>query len=598
MSPRLYPRFMVLVGLVLSACSERSAPLGVDAAPAAPAPDARMPDARVLADAAPPDATPFCGDGVRQPSEECDRQDFGGRSCVDEGYYTGQLACRPECKVEASGCTGRCGDGKINGPELCDDALPLTGTCRSRGFLVGIPVCAAGCALQGCRNFSLPHDEIVLWGRDDTSQLGASMAFAGDVDGDGRADLLAAAPGEVRILGMQGAVYLLAGSANGRATINDAARFVDDSWDNLGSLALEVAPARDLDGDGHADFVIAAHTDARGLDIYLVYGRREPFTGTLKLTDLVERGAAARFSMPPAALAALRPWLPGAPLLAAPSAMLSRRAALGVPDLTGDGRDDLVVTVPGDGDDLSVTYVIPGDRVRYSGTVVLPPPVAPLPPPVHAVVVGTMAGGLLGNDAGAGDLDGDRVADLFVTSGDDVQVFYGPIHGVLSPANAAAHTSLGSITSLAVADLDGDHDAELVVTTRGGGYLFRGGASRRRGPLLADGADLQLGTSGGASVRVGGDVDGDGHPDLVFTGLGILRGPIVQTGFLSLDRSSLRWQPSAPGNTSESPVDVALGDFNGDGFDDVALAVPRTGNGFETDHGVVQILHGATPPAR
>jgi len=572
-------RLAVFVGLVVSACANEQ-PAGVDASPS-PAPDATAPplDAAVP-DAATPDASPFCGDGVRQEGEGCDRQDFEGRTCVDEGYYAGQLACRPECKIEASGCSGRCGDGAINGPERCDDALPLTGTCRSRGFLTGTPRCAAGCAFQGCSNVSSSGEGIVLGGRDVTSQLGASLAFAGDVDGDGREDLLAAAPGEVRVLGKKGAVYLVPGSPEGRATINAAARFVDDSWKDPGSLVLQVASARDLDGDGRSDFVIAAATGSGVLDVYLIYGRPQPFTGTLKLADLVESGAAARFSIP------------------LTSARLGRRVALGVPDVTGDGRDDFLLAVPDYGGGLGATYVIPGDPVRYSGTLVLPAPVAPLPLPVHAAIVGSAIDDFLGDDLAAGDLDGDGVADLFVTSGGDVQVLYGPIEGVLSSADAAAHTELGGITSLAVADLDGDQDAELVVTTSGGGYLFRGGPARRAGPLLASGADLQLGTTSSSVVRAGGDVDGDGHPELVFTEVsffhyvGILAGPIVQTGFLSLDDTSLRWRLNVSRDSLDA-VRVSLGDFNGDGYDDVAVAVVI--GQFGNNHGVVQIVHGATP---
>jgi hypothetical protein len=580
MSLRVYHRLIVLVGLVVSACGQAPAQPGVDAS--TPDATAALPDA-ALPDAALPDAAPFCGDGVRQEGEQCDRQDFGGRTCVDEGYYAGQLACRPECKIEASGCSGRCGDGEINGPELCDDALPLTGTCRSRGFLSGTPGCAAGCGFGGCRNFSFSSEEILLWGRDDASQLGASLAFAGDIDGDGRQDLLAAAPGEQRVLGKKGAVYLIPGSPDGRATINDAARFVDDSWQDPGSLVLQVAPARDLDGDGRSDFVIAAWTDTGRLDVYLVYGRPQPFTGTLKLAELVEGGAAARFSIP---------------LGSAPH---GRRAALGVPDVTGDGRDDLLLAVPDYEGGLGATYVIPGDPVRYSGTLALPPAVAPLPLPVHAAIVGSTIDDLLGDDLAAGDLDGDGVADLLVTSGGDVQIFYGPIAGVLSRADAAAHTELGSITSLAAVDLDGDRDAELVVTTRSGGYLFRGGPVRRDAALLASGADLQLGTTSNSAVRAGGDLDGDGHPELVvlspapFQDVGIVAGPIVQTGLLSLDEGSMRWRPGVS-RGSQDPFDVSLGDFNGDGFDDVAIAV--VGASSDPNHGVVQIVHGATPPGR
>jgi hypothetical protein len=217
---------------------------------------------------------------------------------------------------------------------------------------------------------------------------------------------------------------------------------------------------------------------------------------------------------------------------------------------------------------------------------------------VHAAIVGSVADGFLGNDLAAGDLDGDGVAELFVTSGDDVEVFYGPIEGVLSPADAAAHTDLGTVASLAVADLDGDQAADLIVTASQGGYLFRGGPSRREGALLASGADLQLGATRSSEVQAGGDVDGDGHPELVFTlvpfvaDVGIIAGPIGQTGFLSLDQSSVRWGLDVF-RDSLSPIEVSLGDFNGDGFDDVAVGVPI--GSFGNDHGVVQIVHGATP---
>lgn len=37
--------------------------------------------------------TDSCGDGVLDPGEQCDKNDFGLSSCSTEGYYTGNLAC-------------------------------------------------------------------------------------------------------------------------------------------------------------------------------------------------------------------------------------------------------------------------------------------------------------------------------------------------------------------------------------------------------------------------------------------------------------------------------------------------------------------------
>jgi hypothetical protein len=173
-------------------------------------------------------------------------------------------------------------------------------------------------------------------------------------------------------------------------------------------------------------------------------------------------------------------------------------------------------------------------------------------------------------------------------------VFYGPIAGVLSPADAAAHTELGSISSLAVGDLDGDQAAELVVTTGSGGFLFRGRPSRREGALLASGADLALNPASGAVVQVGGDLDGDGHPELVFMSqvADIVPGPIGPTG------NPVRWSAGVLDDplVAYDSFNVSLGDFNGDGFDDVAIG--GVGSPSSPNHGVVQVIEGATPPAR
>lgn len=55
--------------------------------------------------------TPFCGDGVLAPKEECDPgtpgtfdPNLGGNTCESEGYSGGELACTATCKLDRSGC--------------------------------------------------------------------------------------------------------------------------------------------------------------------------------------------------------------------------------------------------------------------------------------------------------------------------------------------------------------------------------------------------------------------------------------------------------------------------------------------------------------
>ncbi|HUS68053.1 MAG TPA: hypothetical protein VMZ28_26150, partial [Kofleriaceae bacterium] len=97
-----------------------------------------------------------CGDGLITGAETCDVSDPAtvGTSCELEGFYSGgAVACGDACVFELSGCTGRCGDGEINGEELCDgDAPPYS--CLDLGFDAGLLACSeqvCGLELDRCR---------------------------------------------------------------------------------------------------------------------------------------------------------------------------------------------------------------------------------------------------------------------------------------------------------------------------------------------------------------------------------------------------------------------------------------------------------------
>ncbi len=47
----------------------------------------------------------LCGNGIRQPGEECDGNDLGGQTCVSLGYVGGTLSCKADCTFDTSGCT-------------------------------------------------------------------------------------------------------------------------------------------------------------------------------------------------------------------------------------------------------------------------------------------------------------------------------------------------------------------------------------------------------------------------------------------------------------------------------------------------------------
>ncbi|MEI8255621.1 MAG: hypothetical protein WCJ30_08120, partial [Deltaproteobacteria bacterium] len=67
-----------------------------------------------------------CGDGmITSPEEDCDGSMLQpGASCVDLGFTGGTLICASNCRYDTSACISpRCGDGLLNGDEVCDGTL-------------------------------------------------------------------------------------------------------------------------------------------------------------------------------------------------------------------------------------------------------------------------------------------------------------------------------------------------------------------------------------------------------------------------------------------------------------------------------------------
>lgn len=99
-----------------------------------------------------------CGDGQLDPEEQCEVGDLGvikgaPATCLGLGFYKEPgLACNPGlCTYDTTACEGRCGDGVINGDELCEGAAPAK-TCVDLGFDRGHADCSALCAADttGC----------------------------------------------------------------------------------------------------------------------------------------------------------------------------------------------------------------------------------------------------------------------------------------------------------------------------------------------------------------------------------------------------------------------------------------------------------------
>lgn len=111
-------------------------------------------------------AEPWCGDGVLDEGEACDGNDFGGRTCEDEGADGGNLRCTDDCRIDACECTWENGGGDCppDTPPICGNGIQEYGEscdggdipswdfdpCEAelgQGFYGGVS-CTADCTLD------------------------------------------------------------------------------------------------------------------------------------------------------------------------------------------------------------------------------------------------------------------------------------------------------------------------------------------------------------------------------------------------------------------------------------------------------------------
>ena len=294
---------------------------------------------------------------------------------------------------------------------------------------------------------------------------GFAVAAAGDVNGDGYADILVGANHNDSGGADAGAAYLIYGKASGFGLVDlatlSAADGVKFQGAAAGDLAGRVSSAGDINHDGYADILIGAtRNDSAGSDAgaaYLIYGKAAGFGA---LVDLAGLSAADGFKIQGA------PWVNGATGAGVSSAG----------DVNGDGYDDIVIGAPGNGDAGTVAgaaYVIFGKAGGF-GTVL---DLSTLTATQGFEIIGDLASDRAGlSVSAAGDVNGDGYADILIgANGHGTGVDAGAAYVIFGKADGFGTIDLSSLSPRDGFIIQGDTAGDLTGTVSAAGDINNDG---------------------------------------------------------------------------------------------------------------------------
>jgi hypothetical protein len=346
---------------------------------------------------------------------------------------------------------------------------------------------------------------------------GESVGTAGDVNGDGFGDVIAGAPFFDNGQEDEGRACVYDGSGDGLSTT--AAWQIEGNMVSA-ALGFRVAPAGDVNGDGYSDLVVSEYK----------YASPESNEGRVVV---FHGGPAGPPTTPSWAVESNRV-----------DAFLGYSVA-SAGDVNGDGYGDLIAGAPGYGNNLGIAYVYLGSPAGLSAT------------PAWTAT-GSAAGDYFGHSvASAGDVNGDGYADVIIG------------------ADLYSHGESGE----------------------GAAYIYLGSGSGLSATSAWSVEGNQANARLGRCVASAGDVNGDGYSDVI-VGAPAYYSPAVDPGRALVYLGSPGEMSTAPawtrtgeqvGNQFGFSVSSA-GDVNGDGYDEVIVGA----NAYDSQRGRVYVYHGSS----